>query len=268
MVCQPTWKEMTLNKRFLIIILVLSFSCQSEAFAQKKRPLHLIQYDYFPYNFGFTLAVNQMLFSIKHQPYYSQQVFTGAKPLADVLPLPDSANLLVAESNPNWGFTIGIVSNLRLGNYMDLRFIPSLSFGERDLTYTVRTFNNGSIGEVEKRKPIQSTFVEFPLYIKYKSKRLNNVRSYIIAGPKYSIDLISDARRKEKTEGEVVKLYRNDIYLDLGIGFDFYNEYFKLGTEIRMSYGLRNLLKKDETIYTRGIDELRSKIFTLALTFE
>lgn len=259
---------MTRTKRFLIIILALSFICQTEAFAQKKRPLHLLQYDYFPYNFGFTLAVNQMLFSIKHYPNYSQQFYKGVKPLADVLPTPDSAQLLVAESNPNWGFTIGIVSNLRLGNYFDLRFIPSLSFGERDLTYDVRSFRSGNIEEVEKRKPIQSTFVEFPLYIKYKSKRLNNVRTYLIAGPKYSIDLISDARRKEKTEGEVVKLYRADLYLDLGVGFDFYNEYFKLGTEIRMSYGLRNLLKKDETIYTLGIDELRSKIFTIALTFE
>jgi hypothetical protein len=171
------------------------------------------------------------------------------------------------ESNPNWGFTIGIVSNLRLANYFDLRFIPSLSFGERDLTYGIEREFQGVVENIIIRKPIQSTFVEFPLYVKYKSKRLNNIRSYIIAGPKYSIDLISDARRSEKTDGTVIKLFRNDIYLDLGVGFDFYNEYFKFGTEIRMSYGLRDF-KKEEIIFTEGIGSCRSKIFTLAFTFE
>ena len=98
---------------------------------------------------------------------------------------------------------------------------------------------------------------------------MNNTRAYLIGGPKYSLDLISDARRKEKAGGaEIVKLHRNDLYLDLGAGFDFYNEYFKLGVEVKMSYGLNNLIKKEGTIYTEGIDRLRSKIFTLSLTFE
>lgn len=235
--------------------------------AQNRRPLNLVHYDYNPYNFGFTLGLNQMLFTINHMPLYPDAMYSG-KAIDDIRPA-DSAYLLSVESNSNWGFTIGIVSNLRLGQYFDLRFIPSLSFGERDLTYITNTFYSDKQSRIEKRKPIQSTFVEFPLYIKYKSKRLNNIRSYLIGGPKYSIDLISDARRKEKTDGgQIVKLNRNDIYLDIGVGFDFYNEYFKLGTEIRMSYGLTNLIKKEDNIYTEGIDQLRSKIFTLSLTFE
>ncbi len=246
---------------FFILLLVSNIQ------AQKSRPLNLIQYDHNPYNFGFTLGLNQMIFTINHMPLYNDSVYSGTA-INDITPA-DSASLQSVESNSNFGFTIGIVSNLRLGQYFDLRFIPSLSFGERDLTYTAATTYYTAHDTVIVRKPIQSTFVEFPFYIKYKSKRLNNTRAYLIGGPKYSLDLISDARRKEKAGGaEIVKLHRNDLYLDLGAGFDFYNEYFKLGVEVKMSYGLNNLIKKEGTIYTEGIDRLRSKIFTLSLTFE
>jgi hypothetical protein len=255
---------MILKNHILFFTLLLALSHMDVA-AQSRKPQNLIHYDYSPYHFGFTLGVNQMLFSIDHIPLYTDRTY-----LADETPdIPaDWARLKKVESNPNWGFTIGIVSNLRLGNYFDLRFIPSLSFGERDISYHIEREFLNEVNSIIIRKPIQSTFVEFPLYVKYKSKRLNNIRSYLIAGPKYSIDLISDARRSEKTDGTVVKLFRNDIYLDLGVGFDFYNEYFKFGTEIRMSYGLRDLLKKEGIIYTESIDQLRSKIFTLAFTFE
>ncbi|MBE0662186.1 MAG: PorT family protein [Bacteroidales bacterium] len=248
---------------FLFSLLVIQ-SCV-ELSAQTKRPHNLIHFDHKPYNFGFTLGINQMLFSIEHMPLYTHTIYTPEQ--TPDIPA-DWARLNTVESNPNWGFTIGIVSNLRLANYFDLRFIPSLSFGERNLEYLIEREFQGVVENIIVRKPIQSTFVDFPLLVKYKSKRLNNIRSYLIAGPKYSIDLISDARRSEKTDGTVIKLFRNDIYFDLGVGFDFYNEYFKFGTEIRMSYGLRNLLKKENIIYTEGIDQLRSKIFTLAFTFE
>ena len=256
---------MKLKKHISLVFLFILIANTLELSAQGRKPHNLIHYDYAPYNFGFTLGLNQMLFSIDHETLYTDRLYTGGE-MSDVFG--NWAKLKSVESNPNWGFTIGIVSNLKLANYFDLRFIPSLSFGERDINYRIEREFLGVVENITVRKPIQSTFVEFPLYVKYKSKRLNNVRSYLIAGPKYSIDLISDARRSEKTDGTVVKLYRNDIYLDLGVGFDFYNEYFKLGTEIRMSYGLRNLLKKEEIIFTEGINELRSKIFTLAFTFE
>lgn len=267
---------------FFILLLISNIQ------AQKSRPLNLIQYDHNPYNFGFTLGLNQMLFTINHMPLYINRTYSG-KEIDDVesndfnYEKSKDAKLLIVESNSNFGFTIGIVSNLRLGQYFDLRFIPSLSFGERDLSYSINLSysavekdDNGKIvreydtvAVVSMRKPLQSTFVEFPFYIKYKSKRMNNTRAYLIGGAKYSLDLISDARRKEKAGGaEIVKLHRNDLYLDLGAGFDFYNEYFKLGVEIKMSYGLNNLIKKEGTIYTEGIDRLRSKIFTLSLTFE
>ena len=61
---------------------------------------------------------------------------------------------------------------------------------------------------------------------------------------------------------------RKDVYALGGVGFDFYTAYFKFGTEISMSYGLFDVLKRDDTIYTGGIDRLGSKIFQITFTFE
>lgn len=206
-----------------------------------------------------------MFFTVDHSHEFQYKTFIN-----DESPDTNSeeATLNSIESNPNFGFAIGIVSNLRLGNYFDLRFIPSLSFGERDLSYVILAKRAGITDTLSITKPIQSTFIEFPLYVRYKSARLNNMRSYLIGGVKYSLDLISDARRQAKTNETIVKLNRNDFYLDLGVGFDFYTEYFKFGTELKMSYGLRNLLRKEGNIYTEGIESLHSKIFVISFTFE
>ena len=55
---------------------------------------------------------------------------------------------------------------------------------------------------------------------------------------------------------------------DIGLGFDFYNNWFKLGVELKMSYGVRDILRHEDNIYTDVIESLNSKTFTLGFTFE
>jgi len=51
-------------------------------------------------------------------------------------------------------------------------------------------------------------------------------------------------------------------------GFDFYNEWFKLGLEFKMMYGLFDQLKREHNLYTNSIQSLKSKIFQFSITFE
>jgi hypothetical protein len=222
-------------------------------------------YDYAKYHFGFILALNQMHFSIKPAEGLNNTMFnTGQASEINA----DSAMLYSVLHAPSLGFTVGIVGNLRLGNYFDLRLIPSLAFGERNLDYYIMSYQDGDAGAVEIRKNVPSTFVELPLHLKYKSQRLNNFRAYVLTGVNYRMDLASQAK-KDKDQGEVqVKLNRNDIYGELGVGFDFYFEWFKFGTEAKMSYGFLDVLKREDNIYTDGIEKLSSKIFQLSFTFE
>jgi hypothetical protein len=235
------------------------------SFGQSRKVLNLPKYDYAQYHFGFTLGLNHMLFTIKPAQDLNTRVFTSDQtPELNV----DSSMLLAVNSDPTFGFLIGINGDLRLGRYFNLRFIPALSFGERYINYSILGFDSDSTVLIDVRKNIGSVFIDFPMYVKYKSKRHNNMLAFILAGGQYSLDIASNARKKDLTGQTVVKLTKNDLYALVGVGFDFYNPWFKFGIELKMAYGLSDVLKRDNTIYTQGIEKLNSKIFQLSLTFE
>lgn len=233
--------------------------------AQKNEVMNLPKFDLDPYHFGFILGLNQMFFAIKPEAGFMNKRYD---PISTPDLNSDSTYLRGIESNPTTGFVIGIVSNLRMGDRFDLRFIPSLSFGERQMVYKMLIYNESVAENITSVKKVQSTFVEFPLYIRYKGKRINNVLPYILGGAKYAIDLASNSKKKGNTTDYNVAIERNDLYAELGVGFDFYTAWFKFGTEVKMSYGLRDMLKHDNTIYTGGIDQFHSRLFQLTFSFE
>ncbi|MGV8114289.1 MAG: porin family protein [Lentimicrobium sp.] len=249
----------------IISAIVLIALLSPEVHAQRLKVRNLPAYDLAPYHFGFILGMNQMLFTVRTTPGFQNITYSSLQ-TPDLYS--DSARLLGIEHKPAFGFTIGIVSNLRLAESFDLRFVPSLSFGERDLEYSIITNFSGERNQILVSKKLQSTFVEFPLHIKYKGSRLNNMRPYWLAGAKYAIDLASDSKKKEENNNIYVALNRSDLYGELGAGFDFYTTFFKFGIELKMSYGLNDILKREGNIYTGAVDRLNSKLFLLSFTFE
>lgn len=228
-----------------IYILVLSFILSHNLFAQRYNvPLNLPNYDNKTVHFGFLVGLNTLDFKIT--------------PVTNV-----EDRLFVIKSQSQKGFNLGVVSNFRLGRNMDLRAIPTLSLAERRILYTL---NENTILTDENKK-IESTFVELPLSLKYKSDRYNNGRSYIITGLKYSLDLAS--QRNIDDEGfELVKLKSHDISYEIGLGFDFYLPYFKFSPEFKANFGLPNVLVQDDSIYSRSIKSMKTRGFTVSFTFE
>ncbi len=264
---------MTIKFRFvrfkytaIIITGLLLFNSVFQANAQHRKVRNLPGYDEAPYHFGFILGMNQMLFSIKTQPGFQERVYTDPLSTPDLNPA-SSYQLMSVEHTPAYGFTIGIVSNLRIAEYWDLRFVPSLSFGERDINYIIKLNQSSGTGTYDAvQKKLQSTFIEFPLNLKFKGARHNNIRPYWLGGIRYSLDLASDSKKNDETL--FVSLEKQDIYPEVGAGFDFYTTYFKFGVEVKMSYGLRDILRRNDIIYTQGIEKFNSKLFLLSFTFE
>lgn len=256
-----------LQKLFLILILI---HVTGKVNAQSRQVPNKPEFDLAPYHFGFLLGVNKMFFTINTFPGYQQKIYYNNNSQQS---LPDqnvdSAYLFNLEATPTFGFVIGIVSNLRLGKYFDLRFIPSLTFGERNLDYTIKSYyDTPEPNMLYVTKNIQSTFVEFPLMVRFKGKRIHNAKPYVLAGGKWAIDLASNAKKKHENQNAFVFINRKDFYATGGVGFDFYTAFFKLGTELSMSYGIFDILKHDNTIYTEAVDRMSSKIFQFSLTFE
>ena len=243
-----------LNKRILIFGIIAFVASTSILQAQKDRKvLNLQNYDLQIIHFGFLLGVNSFNF-----------VATPIKDLRDV----DSVMSISPEAG--MGFSLGIISNLHLGDNFDLRFTPTLSFGERKLIYQLRvtpTIINDSATTDTKFKSVESTFLEFPILLKFKSARLNNGRAYVIGGVKPVIDLASQDKVDDKGE-KILKLKKNDLNCEIGFGIDFYTQYFKFTPEFKMSYGLNNLIVQDNNLYTNSLQSIRSKAFYISFTFE
>lgn len=255
-----------MRKVFVVIAVFVSLFTVPGSYGQSHKLLNLPAYDVAPYHFGFTLGLNQMLFTLKPASNLNTRVY-GSSQTPDLTV--DSSMLLSVNSTPTMGFNIGIVGDLRLGRNFNLRFVPDLAFGERYINYSILGYeHDGTTSLIDVKKSVGSVFVDFPLTVKYKSKRHNNMLAYLIGGVQYSLDIASNARKRDTGEQIVVKLNKNDFYALVGVGFDFYNPWFKLGVEVKMAYGLFDMLKRDDTIYTQGIAKLDSKIFQLCFTFE
>lgn len=232
----------------MLTLLILGFLSSPNLHAQKRKVLNLPTYDRQTIHFGFLLGVNSINF-----------IPTPIKDLRDL----DSLYIISPKSGT--GFSLGIISNLHMGDNFDLRFMPTLSFGERVLQYRIGVPSLDSAFTKEKR--VESTFLEFPILLKFKSARLNNGRAYVIGGIKPVIDLASQDKVDDKGE-KILKLKRNDLNYEIGFGLDFYSQYFKFTPEVKMSYGLSNILVKENNIYTNGLASLKSKAFYLSFTFE
>jgi len=228
------------------MMLLLLFCSTTPAWAQRDRVKNLPAYDRQRVHFGFLLGLNTTDFKIKRIPDFNS-----------------SDTLFRVESDKQSGFNIGIIANVALNELFSVRFAPDLAFSQRNLYYTFYDANQ----PVEVLKEIESTFLEFPFDLKLKSKRVNNYRMYVLAGVRYNIDMVSQAKVQNKDK-DFVKLKRNDYGYQYGIGIDFYMERFKFGTELKMYHGFRNLLVDDPAIYSSSIDALRSRIFQISFTFE
>ena len=260
----------------IIAVTLLLIAAVVPAQAQRRVIHYLPKYEQEPYHFGFLLAYNQMMYTVKTvEDYQNIPQPANSWPNGNYN-IPSTQNLYVynIETLQTPGFTVGIIGSKRLGRYFDLRLIPSLSFSERRMRYDVAVKNlDGEITMKTFTKSIGTTFVEFPLNIKYRSKRYNNIGAYLMGGVNPKIDLASQKDNKE-TDGQGNEFINNlvtkrfDVAGEIGAGFDIYNQWFKMGIEVKMSYGLLDIVKNEAFIYTAPIDKLRNKLFQVSVLFE
>ena len=232
-------------KRILILLILL---IPVMATAQKAKPKNDSNYDERLLHFGFSMGLNTMDFNAKMNPS-------------------DTNNWTAEVVSLKPGINIQIVMDYRPTTYLDVRFLPGVSFGQRNLNF----YDEDGV-LVNDEQQLESSFLEFPLLIKGKGMRLNNSRPYLIGGINFRYDL---AAKKEYDEDSdvYIRLKKADFYYEVGAGIDFYLPYFKLTIEAKMSNGLRDVLVHDEPHpyhpqYVNSIESLKSQMWVLSFHFE
>ena len=196
------------------------------------------------YYFGITVGLNTSSYRL----FYSDR-FVAAD---DVLGL---------TVNREPGLDLKIVSNLKVGEYIDVRFLPGLAFAGRSIDY-----NLAGDQEAEQRK-VSSVFAEFPVQVRYKSEPWKDIRMFVLGGVKYSYDVASDSKTRDAEE--FVKFSPSDFQLEVGAGMQFYFPYFIFSPEVKFSHGLGNVLIFEESVRNSTVlDKVLSRAFTVSLHFE
>jgi len=234
-----------MRRSLWIFLVLLGFGLK----AQTPKVENLQHFDNKKVHFGFSLGINSGGFALHRQPI---NFFTDSLASIDV----------VSQS----GFHLGIVSDFHLHKHFNIRFLPTLVFGQRNLQFNFVP-DRGLPYRVER--VVESTYLDFPVLFKYRSARLNNFAAYVIAGGKYSIDLASNEDVKNEDIPEsIIKLKKNTTSAEVGIGTDFFLPYFKFAIELKMSYTLDDALIHDNTELSNPIERISPKMFFLTFLFE
>ena len=233
-------------KRILILFILIS----SISFSQRAKQQLYKNFDKRLIHFGFMLGVNSSDFNVypkvnAYEQYGITSISNDAQP----------------------GGQLGILTTVKLGTpTIRFRFIPTLSFQERVLNYTsIDTFNFPK-GKGEQR--INSTNLDFPMMLQFRTRRYNNFTAYSLIGMQYSMDLQSQEDASQNYYNPFIKIKRNEWQGQIGAGIEFFAPYFKFGMELKYSQGFKNSFIQDFTTVSNPIDRLYNRGWSFSIIFE
>lgn len=221
-------------------------------FAQHEKPRNLPNYDYKVLRFGFTVGLNMMDMGIQRNYDAADFVYADVDPK-----LPDGL-----------GFQVNAIADLRLADSWNLLFTPGIQLNSREVDFY--NYNAGSQdpfvpadeNNVSNPAFLGPAYLDFPLMLRYRSVRTNNVRPYLVSGLAFRYDLAGKKpghfrEIKETGEFNPIRFSRGELFYEIGFGLDNYSQYFKFAPEIRFAVGLLDI--SDQNGY-EGVDNWAESI--------
>ncbi|MEC4004649.1 porin family protein [Flavobacterium sp. SUN052] len=233
-----------MKKLICILFLILSFQShsQSKGIFAKDPIINLENFDKQRVYYGYFLGFNTYDFKIDY-------INT---PTTDII------------VKSNTGFSVGVVGDLRLHEYINLRFEPGLYYSQKNLTFP------GFAKALDREREVRSTFIDFPLLLKFSSKRIGNVRPYLVGGVSATLNLASNSKSLDDNAQQRFRVKPWTQNYEIGFGIDLYLEYFKFSPSIRGVFGLNDELIRDnnpDSPWTGNIASMKSRGVFINFTF-
>lgn len=171
----------------------------------------------------------------------------------------------------NTGFNVGLIGDLRLHKNLNLRIEPGLYYSQRDLLYPEAT--EGINTEGDQLREVKSTYIHLPLLLKFNANRINNWRPFVVGGFSTSFNLSSNEKNNDDNFNAVFRVHSQTFNYEVGLGVEFYLEYFKFSPSIRGIFSIQNEIIPDNpenglSPWTSNITNFRSEGLVVNLTFE
>lgn len=244
-------------KKLITFILVIAFAHSSYAQLFTKQKVKNrstggnIDFDNKILSYGYYLGFNSLDFKFQYKTDVHKDIFVKS----------------------STGFNVGLIGNLKLSNYIDLRIAPGLSFTSRTLLYpeSYSTFEEDFTETSNSERIVKSTYVYLPLLLKINTKRINNFKPFLLAGASTSINLSSNEKSLDDNSAGKFRMTSNPNFLELGFGIDFYLFNFKFAPSIRGVFGQGNELVKDKdsnSPWTGNISKMQTRGYFINFTVQ
>ncbi|MFV0540558.1 MAG: porin family protein [Aestuariibaculum sp.] len=170
------------------------------------------------------------------------------------------------------GFNVGLIGNLRINNFLDLRLEPGLYMTTRELHFAESDFpEGGSYTSSDFLREVKSTYIHIPLLLKISTKRLNNFKPFIVGGASTALNLSSNEGSRDDNANGQFRSKKNMFFYELGFGIDFYLHNFKFTPSIRGVFAINDELVRDKdpnSPWTGNINSMKSRGVFINFTFQ
>ena len=179
-------------------------------------------------------------------------------------------NIAAEQDRYDPGFVVGVTGEMRLNRHFQLRVVPAMYFGNRHLVFRNLGQTDAEGLPIEHRQDMKTAYISTAFNLIFAAPRFNNHRPYVMLGLNPMLNLSGK-------DNDYIKLKRSDVFVEVGLGCDFYLPYFKLRPELKFMYSLmnsldkshaKNLQDKNMLMYTNSVNETRAKMIALTFYFE
>ena len=232
----------------LTIIVLMSTELVSAQLFSKERVLNNENFDKPRLSYGYYLGFNVYDYNIDY-----------------------TTNVMDVQVLKSAGLNVGLVGNFRINDYIDIRLEPGLVISRRELNYSYTYFNGISHEEKDLIREIQSTFVHIPLLIKFSTKRINNIKPFIVAGFSTALNLSSQQNNPKDNSNNTFRVTKNNLYYELGIGIDLYLTWFKFTPSLRGVFSIQDELVNDvdpNSPWTKNMTQIQTRGLFINFTFQ
>lgn len=235
------WPKIIALAAMLCMLMDVQAQKNELSWIKKRNP----NYDSKRLTYGFLIGLHSSAYQIK----YSDRFVTQALDT-------------VYAVEPSWspGFSLGFIVNYRLEDLWDLRLTPKVAFYEHKLRYL---FTDETKTEEQL---VETTMVEFPILLKFKSERRENLRMYMIGGIKPGIE--ASGKKDIENVTTTLEVTGANLSLDVGIGLDIYYPLFKFSPEIRFSRGIVDVLDNRSNKYGMPLERVNTNAITVYFIFQ
>lgn len=170
-----------------------------------------------------------------------------------------------------FGFHLGLIGDMRINDYMNLRLEPGVFFTTRNLQYDESYFAGTEFNDSDLLREVKSTYIHVPLLLKISTKRINNFKPFIIGGFSTALNLSSNQDNPDDNSAGEFRMKKSTYFYEVGFGIDLYLLYFKFTPSIRGVFAINDEIVRDadpNSPWTGNVAKMQTRGVFINFTFQ